>query len=400
MRTEAWPLEPPQVRALLERLSLEAGKWDMHQAGEPTVRPDFLILSAEEHRALVHRAQSAWAAQREVEAAVCAEPEYLQAVGVPAELQRLVTGAANPGPRLTRCDFHWSSDECWRISEFNEDVPGGLVETAHLDTMVAAATGVCGMQPAGDLAAAVTTALAPWPRIGLVHATAWSADLQQTARVAGWLEVAGHATVIGSPANLRWSEGEARLFDQPVDALFRYYPADWIPGLPDPETWQRVADELPCMNPLTAVVAESKRFHAVPAEHALGLSHATRAVLQRDFTRSCYPRPERRAGWLEEREDWVLKRAYGRMGDGIRVGAGMSVPAWEAALDAALQAPEDYVLQEHFDPAPMWFSHGMGYPVVGVFLVDGEFAGYHTRVSRHPVIQHDASYVPTMVETA
>ncbi|OOC09498.1 glutathionylspermidine synthase family protein [Thioalkalivibrio halophilus] len=400
MRTEPWPLEPPQVRRLLERLSLQLGKWDMHQAGDPTVLPDFLVLGAEEHRALVRRAQTARAAQCEMEEAVRTQPACLEAVGVPAELCEVVATAPAPGPRLTRCDFHWSTDECWRISEFNQDVPGGLAETAELDATVAAATGVRGMQPAGDLAAAITAALAPWPRIGLVHATAWSVDLQQVAAVARWLEAAGHATVIGSPANLQWRDGRPHLFDRPVDALFRHYPAEWIPGLPDPQAWLRVAQEVPCMNPLTAVVAESKRFHAAPAEHALGLSEATQATLARDFTRSCYPRAEGRDAWLAAREEWVLKRTYGRMGEGIRIGAALSAQAWDEALDTALQDPQGFVLQEFFEPAPLWFSHGMGYPVVGVFLVDGEFAGYHTRVSRHPVIQHDASYVPTMVTTA
>ena len=54
--------------------------------------------------------------------------------------------------------------------------------------------------------------------------------------------------------------------------------------------------------------------------------------------------------------------------------------------------------RERFDVSPVWIDDGVAYPTIGVYLVNGRFAGYYTRVDRTPFIHYDSPHVPTLVE--
>jgi len=400
MKTQPWPLDSTAHHQILDSLRRRHFKWDIYHQGEPSVLPDVLVLSEQEHQTLSEGAEVAWAALNGLEQTAC-EQDWLEELAVPAALHGAIrgqyaAGAAAELPRVTRCDFHYSQDGCWHISEFNDDGPGGFGETVGLPAVLddMAAEAFPGLAFKGDLKAALLAALKPYPRIGLVHASAYSADLQQVALLADWLRAEGHTAIIASPANLIMQDGQAHLFDQPVDALFRYFPGEWIAELPNLADWVEANTRLPIMNPLSAMAAQSKRIYARLDDEAPLDGAASRHVIPP----SRLPSSSDRDQLLAERARWVIKGAFGRMGDRVRIGAHSSPEAWAEYLDQVLDNPDEYVLQEAFEPAPLWFSSGGRYATIGVYLVNGRFAGYCTRVGLHPIINHDASYVPTMVE--
>lgn len=89
-----------------------------------------------------------------------------------------------------------------------------------------------GLRPAGDLRPALLQAFAPFPRIGLVYATGYSLDLQPMA-----------------------------LLDQPIDAIYRYYPAEWLGDLPNHD----------CVEPGTAQMNRLVRWYLEHWEPAPGI---------------------------------------------------------------------------------------------------------------------------------
>ncbi|MCP1727505.1 glutathionylspermidine synthase [Natronospira proteinivora] len=402
MRTEPWPLEPADATRLLQRFRAEHYKWDIYHDGEPTLLPDAIILSREEHEFLVEAAESAWSALRELESRVCADERYLEAVGVPSALWPAIQQQPVDQPRVSRCDFHYSSDERWYITEFNEDCPGEMGECAGYQALMSeyVLPWMSGLSCPGDLRQSLIKALSPWQRIGLVHASAWSGDLQQVSLIADWLRQSGREAVVGSPANLQVdADGQAWLFDQAVDVLFRYYPGEWISELPNAADWERLACQHPLMSPLSALASQSKRFYALAEVESLGLSERARDCLSTWFPDSVLPEPAHQDDYLRDQSSWVLKGSFGRMGNAVRIGALLSPNDWRLAINQALTKPAAYALQAAFEPAPLWFSSGARYASLGMFLVNGRFAGYSSRVHVHPIINYEACHVATLVET-
>lgn len=402
MRTIPWPLEAGEIEEALRAVQFRHYKWDLYHRGEPHILPDVLVLSPAEHEELAGAAEAVWAALRELEAAVLRDGDAIAGVGVPPGLRPALARSRPASPRVTRCDLHLTPGGSWLISEFNEDCPAGFVETEGVPRVLAEACAdrLQGLRAAGDLRAALTSALSPYERVGVVYPTGYSEDLQHAALVAEWLREAGHTAVMGSPANLVASPAGAAIFDEPVDALFRYFPGEWIAELPNLADWERASETLPMMNELGALVAESKRFYAAAEEHELAISERAREQITAHIPTSRYLHPPRRGELVLERDRWVLKRAFGRMGEAVCLGPGVTPEQWERALDEALASDELFAVQACFETAPLWFSRGLGYPTVGVFLVDGAFAGYFTRVSKNPIVDYDSAYVPTLVEVS
>jgi hypothetical protein len=124
---------------------------------------------------------------------------------------------------------------------------------------------------------------------------------------------------------------------------------------------------------------------------------------------SCWRRTARQRGCSilraighaqEERDRWVLKRAFGRMGDSVVIGALSPRASGRRAEWRPLRAPGDFCVQERFVVRPLHFEAGPLYPAIGAFLVNGRFAGYYSRAAPEPLITHEAYHVPTLVQGA
>jgi hypothetical protein len=64
----------------------------------------------------------------------------------------------------------------------------------------------------------------------------------------------------------------------------------------------------------------------------------------------------------DERERWVLKRAFGRMGDSVVIGALCTPAEWERAVAEALRTPGEFCMQERFAVRSVPFGVGPLYP--------------------------------------
>ena len=71
----------------------------------------------------------------------------------------------------------------------------------------------------------------------------------------------------------------------------------------------------------------------------------------------------------------------------------MSPQEEQEIFSAARQAPTQWVAQRLFESVPVEGQHVN----VGVFVIDGIFAGFYARVSSEPKIDEDASEVPILV---
>ena len=382
------PLAPAIVATIRRRAIFECCKWDPQVEDVSTIADVPIVLDATTWCELVGHAERLATEVVAAEEELRQRPELHDTLDLPRAVRRALAHA-NPvaacrGVRFIRFDFH-HTDEGWRISEANTDVPGGLNEASGLPRLVAEY--VPGTRAAGDVAdsyaSAVLASLAAHAHVALVHATAYSDDRQVMTYVAKRLEERGARVSLVSPAHLRWRHGHASLetdwLSGPLDAVLRFYPGEWMPNLPGSCGWTSYFEgtPTPVSNPATALLTQSKRFPLTWDRLRTPLT-TWRALLPE--TRD--PRDVRWQG----SSDWVLKPALGRVGEDVAI-AGVT-PAQDCTRIArdVSRHPSHWVAQRRFAATPLMGGGTQRYPGIGVYTVNGRAVGAYGRLAEQPLI--------------
>jgi glutathionylspermidine synthase len=386
--------------ALRSEMIFSCGKWDP-QCGDTHVLAEFpLVLTSRTWDQL-----SAWSEDLAAET-IAAEEELLERpdlhglLGMPAPIRRALRAAqpaAAAGPRYMRFDFH-PTTAGWRISEVNSDVPGGMIEADSLSTLMAGH--VAGTAPAGApgvaLAGVVVERCRAGGDIGLVHATAYTDDRQVMMYLARLLEERGCTPYLIAPDHIRWERGRAHMVSAwrsgPLDAIIRFFPAEWLPNLPRRCGWGAFFAELqtPLSNPASALLTQSKRFPL-----AWDLIHTPLPTWRRLLPETIDPRTRQRRGLDPER--WVLKPALGRVGEGVAISSVATDSTLRSARRWSRLCPGRWAAQQRFDSVPVNCGGREWHPCIGVFVVNGRAAGAYGRIAERPLIDFRARDIAVLV---
>ncbi|MBX3355520.1 MAG: glutathionylspermidine synthase family protein [Phycisphaeraceae bacterium] len=430
------PLDPARVRQLRRQAIFVAGKLDPQAFDRSAIAPFAVRLKASTWATLAHSAEQAFAELLEVERALATDARAWRWLDIDPVLRRVLDRAREAGGRrdlrVARFDFHPTADG-WRISEVNADVPGGYIEAGVLTRLAAEFFPECDAppDPAEVLAKAVSNSLAGGT-VALVHATAFVDDQQVVRRMGEALAQHGVASVMAAPDHLERGQGggPVRLATtgQAVDGVIRFYPGEWLSVLPRRGAWARVLADpaLPQVNPLTALLLQSKRLPIVMEQ--LGLSAPCWSAL----TPRSAAIGARRFAWHVTPPGWVLKPVWGRVGGGVVVhGATPSQDVRDAEHSARLW-PRSWVLQERFTPMAVEAgddANGSGgepspsargrvpsrptavtdpresslpssqvHLCLGIFVVEGRAAGVYARASERALIDGRAMDVPVLLD--
>ncbi|MCL2364470.1 MAG: glutathionylspermidine synthase family protein [Defluviitaleaceae bacterium] len=376
-------------------------KWDLQAGEQSTIGPHVVLL---ERDTLDFLAESAVALYHEtvaMEQALRTQPELRQRMGISDALTDALRGC-NYDPaahlRLMRFDFHPTVAQIqsvtdgdrlknsldWRVSEVNSDVPAGYPEASVLPRLAAPffdgyASAVC----FGEVLAERYTRLLPrGGTIAFLHDTHTVEDYQILRYVGDILEKRGFRAVYVDPCHVQWERGVPK----GIDAIHRHYPMEWMEYAPDTDWRAFVNTDVPSCNHPAALLTQSKRLPLV--WDALGVNIPTwrrflpETVCPTHYKNNCAA-------------PWILKPAFGRVGQGINVPGTVSDDENRAIEQAARAQPLQWVAQRRFESAPINGLH-LG---LGVFVIDGIFAGLFGRVSSHPRLDSEATEVPVLVKT-
>jgi glutathionylspermidine synthase len=389
------PLGSEAYMAFRRRAIFECCKWDPQVGDTATLAPFPIVMERETWRELASLAESLARETLAAESELVDHPELHAELGLPAPCRRALRqpGPATPGvARLIRFDFHHTRDG-WRISEANTDVPGGLNEASGVAALMAEQYD--DLAPAGDVAGAYARSLLDASTAGcvaLVHATAYTDDHQVMAYLARRLDTLGGRMLMASPAQLRWRGGRAAVVGsrESVEVVARFYPAEWMSELPPECGWERFFRDgtTPISNPATALLTQSKRLPLLWDRLRTPMP-TWRAVLPE--TRHPHDVPWR------EIEEWVLKPALGRVGDGIGIRGVTPPKAWRTIVRSARFFPRSWIAQRRFDATPLETDTGRAHPCIGVYTVDGRAAGAYGRIASAPLIDWRARDVSVLV---
>ena len=416
LSTRPWGIGDQERTELLRSLRFDWFKWDTYSAGHFTMLPEVMVVPEPLHRRVVEAVEGLSAALARFEARVHGDVTILDRLGIPRPLHPLLAREPERPLQCARYDLFPCDDGRLMVSEFNEDVPGGFNETVGLPHLLGDPGKGCRWE--AGLRDALVEAFDGAETVGLLYATAFSEDLQHMLILDRWFTETGLRTVRGSPAHLTqgwWGEGwwgrgswgrgpwgkgsrgHPRILGERIDAAFRFYPGEWMPRLPNFALWERLGPELPMMNPLRHMVRQSKKVFEVWRE-VMDDDPETLSLLDAHAPRTVPFDPERIPEWRDEQPRWVLKRAFGRMGDAVVMGSLVTPKVWGEALNEARTRPTEWCIQECFQVTPLHFHAGLLFPTLGAFVVNGRFAGYYSRAAARPFLTHEALHVATVVQ--
>jgi len=373
-------------------------KWDT-QCGDQEVLAHFPFrLSVETVQQLARFAELLTSEALTAEREILAKPKGLELLGLPGAIRDCLARAVNEeharDVRVMRFDFHYTT-EGWRISEVNADVPGGYVEASGWNALFAQQYDTTTpMDPTQEYAQAICAELSAGSLIALTHATVYSEDRQVMVHLGRELERRGMRVCLASPRNISWSNGAAILntdFERDNPAFVaRLSPAEWLPREGGRERWAAWFGPTitPLSNPGRAIVLQSKRFSLAWDKLASELPTWRRLL------------PETRcpseAGNIASGE-WVLKPAFGRVGEDVGIRGVSSEDEYERILMAARRQPEQWIAQRRFHVMPVATEEGNVFPCIGAYTVNGKFAGLYGRAARAPLVNENAFDVAVLI---
>ena len=305
---------------------------------------------------------------------------------------------------LVRVDLLLQDDGRFVACEVNADCPGGHNETLALPRIAKMAGFRDGHDPTTVVPRLVERLVAlsggrgsPRGAIGLVCATAYAEDLQVCAIVERMIkERGGRALRVPVTGPKQSEDGVGIAYrGERLSVLYRFYPLEYMEGQANVAALARATErgELASVSAFSTIHAQSKlamarAWHAEP-EAARGIFPETFAFGALDG--SVLGR---------ERAGWVVKRDLSRVGDHVVVGALQTDEAFRATLDGVAEAEaegEVWIAQRFIPPGYVATPWGPRCLTLGVYLLDGVFAGYLARLTAASHCSHDALVVPVFV---
>jgi glutathionylspermidine synthase len=381
------PVEPALFARIRRRTIFEHCKWDP-QVGDTAILADHaILLDASAWREVSRLAECLAAEAMTAEQELLGRTDLHGTLGIPPRIRKVLARAAHRGPRtdprVVRFDFHYTRDG-WRIAEANSDVPGGFIEASGFTQRMAEQHE--GLQTCGDPAAALAVAVAASTNgertAALVHATAYTDDVQVMAYIGQHLERCGVRAILTAPDAISWKDGRAviRVGRDGIaaDALVRFFPAEWLPNLPRSSHWHLFfgGTDTPMCNPGSALLVQTKRFPLVWSQLRTPLTN-WRALLPET-------RDPREVAWRRE-AGWVLKPAFGRVGEAIGIVGVTDPKEWRQIARSVRWNPGQWVAQRRFDELPVPSPQGPVFVCLGVYTVDGRAAGAYGRIADRPL---------------
>ena len=304
--------------------------------------------------------------------------------------------AAGDDASLVRVDLLFGADGRWHACEINADCPGGHNESMALPRLARRAGLTMGENPT-DLVEALADRLADLAEggdVGILFATAYAEDLQVCALLRRALATRGVIAHLAPPTAPRFDGSALRIWDHPVRVLYRYFPIEYMEGQ---RNLAEIEEAVACgavrtLSSFSQLFAQSKLAFARAC--ALGVSstsiaetHEISEIAQEELCR--------------DRSRWVIKRAFGRVGDDVHIGPLASEEDWKTLVhDVAKEARAgtSWIAQRFVEQAPLATPWGPRYVTLGAYVLDGAFHGYFARITPESHAGHDALVVPVFVD--
>ncbi len=373
-------------------------KWDPQVDDHNTVSNYVLLMSEDCAEQLDKWAEELTVETVAMEEALLSDLDLTKQLAFPKvmrkNLKRLQNYNNGKHVRLMRYDFHPTNDG-WKISEVNSDVPGGFAESSVMPELVNKYFPDYhpGKHSANSLYEAFQAKLDSNKKIAFVSATSYSDDRQVMQYLSDYFSFKGLEPFNASPDHFKWIDNKAICIEEgyegEVGGICRFFPLEWLVNLPKRAKWQKYYDTttLSCNHPIS-LFAQSKRLPLIWDK--LDVNHQTWSKLL----------PETKEPKMIDNKDekWIFKPALGRVGEGISIKEAISSKEYNQILKNVKKHPKEWIAQRKFESVPLKTENGEQFHLcVGVFAIDGKSAGFYGRISPYARIDANAKDIPILI---
>lgn len=358
-------------------------KWDSQAGEQSTICNKVVLLSEECMEFLSKTAVCLYNETIQMETALKEKPDLILQTGA----SEIVTNALfscsyerDKHIRLMRFDFHLTN-EGWKISEVNSDVPAGYPDASVLPEI--ASKYFKEYIPGANFGSILADRLCHHAPVGSTIAYLYDThtveDLQILHYIGELMETKGYKSLYTCPTHIKWNERKA----ENIGAILRHYPIEWLEGMKNADLDGFVNSLTPSCNHPTALLAQSKRLPLVWDKLGVDIPYWKEYLPET----LCPTKAVNKKGW-------ILKPAFGRVGQGINIPGVVSKAENKNILTAVKTNPELWVAQKMFKSEPIDKMHMS----LGVFVVDGVYAGLFARVSKLPRMDSESQEIPVLIK--
>jgi hypothetical protein len=395
--------DPLAVPSLTRELTQRYMIWDGHVAGARRVDVHPLILPRALHDAAWRAAEGVTRAIHTVARRALHDPDERGRYGLHGDVERLAAAsdAAGDDASLVRVDLLLSENGGVQACEINADCPGGHNEALGLPRLARAAGFFAGQNPTVVVPALVRrlAQLAEGSAVGLIYATAYAEDLQVCALIQRELLRRGVQAILAPATAPRLVDKELFIGSEPVRVLYRYFPTEYMQGQ---KNVGGIAEAVAggyvrTLTSFSHIYDQSKYAFARAWQGRAGLDEEERRAVEEHIPPTFDVADVSLADLVAEREGWVLKRAYGRVGDEVFVGPLAKPDEWSrlvASVQERRATGESWIAQRFVRQENVPTPWGPRYVTLGAYVLDGSFVGYFARLTPKSHVSHDALCVP------
>lgn len=299
---------------------------------------------------------------------------------------------------LGRMDWVLDNNGTWKILEINSETPAGVCETTYIgEEILKKLDKKLNIKNINNnfknkLVSQVIKMIAEYSNVKKINSIAvvgslYYEDWYTMNTIKDILKEINNITVIlGSIYDLKVDEdGEATLYGNKIDGIFRYYPLDWL-EYEETEDLKRLKSALEnnkiiSLNNTNSIISQNKIFFALiyellkfnffsEEEVKLIKNHIPYTTLEYEEMRT---------------NDFLAKPILSREGKGIVLSRDI--------VDIN-EFSEGYIFQEYI------FSQTLNnkYPIFGAYVCGEEFAGLYTRLGLE-ITGMECMYTPTFIES-
>lgn len=377
-------------------------KWDPQFCDNNTLAKYVLFLTKEENREVIKLTKELDKETRLAEEYLNTHTAIAKKILLPKKILEQIPKMRSydntKNIRLMRYDFHPDINHNWVVTEVNSDVPGGFAESSLLPKLARKTINIPESEYTsfGEIMVkAINKKLNKKGTIMMVHCTCFSDDRQVMQYMGDRLEKEGYKIIYGATDHINFKEKQAYCIldnnQEKIDLIFRFTPLEWLIQM-KPRRWDGYFDTytISCNHPI-AIYAQSKRFPFV-------WNDLEKANINMETWKNLLPETLEVKN-LGERQGFIYKPIYGRVGERISIKEACKGNEYEKIIKDVKKHPKQYLAQKKFESLPIKGEDGKEYHVcLGSYIIEGEHAGYYARISEYPRIDSYAADIPVLIE--
>lgn len=281
---------------------------------------------------------------------------------------------------IGRMDIIIDNENNIKILEFNSETPAGLVEAIGIQQIIKEELSINKVNVNSNLESKIKENIKRVIKdyektkkidtIGVLSTTYFE-DWYNTEILYKFFKELGYNVVMGSINDTEINDGHVSLYGKKLDAVYRYYPLDWISD--DDEYLNTFKENTLSINPPHTIVTQNKSIFAIIYElKKQGFYTEEEAAFIDKHIPKSYLKYNKELGC-----DFCIKHVLSREGNDITFSYN------DNNLD-----DEGCIYQERIDICSVDLDTDKGYktsninnyPILGIYLVDTEACGIYTRV--------------------